>query len=186
MLESTGAFEDPDADLEAAVEQSGIVAFREWENTRRLQQPISLDRRQDPDRDGPIEVEDAAAVNPVRQVYLREIREYVAELLDRLPERHQAVLRLRYGLDGDQEHTLEAIGARLRISRERVRQIQSEAIERIATLTGQPKPEPARPPARGARRRLKVVPGGKGRAKARGSARRPGRRTRRPAARRAV
>ncbi|HKY33064.1 MAG TPA: RNA polymerase sigma factor RpoD/SigA [Candidatus Polarisedimenticolia bacterium] len=142
LLESTGALESPDVDLEATVEKSGIVPFKEWESARRLQQPISLDRRQDPDRDGPLEVEDTSAVNPMREVYLREIKEYVTRLLEELPARHQAVLKLRYGLDGGREYTLEAIGARLRISRERVRQIQTEAIEKIAEMTGLPKPEP--------------------------------------------
>ncbi len=142
MLESAGTFEAPDADIEGAVDRSGIVSFKEWESAHRLQQPISLDRRHDPDRDGTIEVEDTRAVNPVREVYLREIKEYVARLLDDLPPRHQAVLRLRYGLDGGKELTLEAIGSKLRISRERVRQIQTEAIERIADLAGLPKPAP--------------------------------------------
>lgn len=142
MLENSGALKSPDVDLEQTVENSGIVSFREWESARRLQQPISLDRRQDPEREGPIEVEDTAAVNPMRVVYLREIKDQIARMLEELPPRHQAVLKLRYGLDGGREHTLEAIGARLRISRERVRQIQTEAIQRIAEMSGLPKPEP--------------------------------------------
>ena len=142
MLETKGGLDAPDLDVEAAVEKSGIVPFKEWESARRLQQPISLDRRTDPERDGPIEVEDHGAVNPMRAVYLREIKQYVSELMQELPPRHQAVLRLRYGLDGEREHTLESIGSRLRISRERVRQIQTEAIERIAEMTGLPKPAP--------------------------------------------
>ncbi len=160
LLESTGALESDNVDVEATVEKSGIVPFKEWESARRLQQPISLDRRQDPDREGPLEVEDHAAVNPMREVYLREIKEYVSQLLEELPPRHQAVLKLRYGLDGGKEYTLEAIGARLRISRERVRQIQTEAIERIAEMTGLPKPEPPLTRRRAARDRrpLKVVP----------------------------
>ena len=160
LLESRGALESDNVDVEATVEQSGIVPFKEWESARRLQQPISLDRRQDPDREGPLEVEDHAAVNPMREVYLREIKEYVSQLLEELPPRHQAVLKLRYGLDGGKEYTLEAIGARLRISRERVRQIQTEAIERIAEMTGLPKPEPPLTRRRAARDRrpLKVVP----------------------------
>ena len=142
LLEATGALDSPEYDLEAAVDGSGIVSYKEWESARRLQQPISLDRRQDPEREGPIEVEDRAAVNPMREVYLREIKEFVTNLLGELPLRHQAVLKMRYGLDGGKEHTLEAIGSRLRISRERVRQIQTEAIERIAALSGLPKPQP--------------------------------------------
>jgi RNA polymerase primary sigma factor len=174
LLESKGAPDDPEIDIEATVEGSGIVPFKEWESTRRLQQPISLDRRQDPDREGPIEVEDTAAVNPVREVYLREIKEHVSTLLKQLPSRHQAVLRLRYGLDGGPEYTLEAIGSRLRISRERVRQIQSEALERVALMTGSRKPEPQIRRRRAVSpRRLKVVLGGHSRSAKRTVARRP-------------
>jgi hypothetical protein len=89
-----------------------------------------------------MEIEDPAAVNPVREVYLREIKEQITTMLEELPPRHQAVLRLRFGLDGGKEHTLESIGARLHISRERVRQIQTEAIERIASLAGLARPRP--------------------------------------------
>jgi len=172
LLESKGALESPDVDVEATVDDSGIVAFREWESARKLQQPISLDRRQDPDREGPIEVEDHGAVNPMREVYLREIKDYVSQLLCDLPPRHQAVLKMRYGLDGGKEYTLEAIGSRLRISRERVRQIQTEAIERIAEMTGLPKPEPPVTRRRVARpaRGMKVLPGGR---RTRSSATRP-------------
>ncbi len=174
LLESSGALDNPEMDIEATVEGSGIVPFKEWESTRRLQQPISLDRRQDPDREGPIEVEDTAAVNPVREVYLREIKEHVSALLEQLPSRHQAVLRLRYGLDGGQEYTLEAIGSRLRISRERVRQIQSEALERVALMTAGRKPEPQIRRRRAAGpRQLKVVRGGQVRAAKRTASRRP-------------
>lgn len=180
MLEGVGALESPDSDVESTVERSGIVPFKEWESARRLQQPISLDRRQDPDREGPIEVVDHGAVNPMREVYLREIREYVSNLMQELPPRHQAVLKLRYGLDGEREHTLESIGSRLRISRERVRQIQTEAIERIAEMTGLPKPEPPLTRRRAApRRRLKVLSGSR-------SSRSRHRVARRPAARHAT
>ena len=142
MLEGTGALESPDVDIEATVDELGIIPFRDWERARRLQQSVSLDRRPDQDRDGPIEVEDQKAVNPMRGVQLREIMEHVSGLLKDLPSRHQVVLKLRYGLDGEDEHTLESIGARLHISRERVRQIQTEAIERISERTRLPKSAP--------------------------------------------
>ncbi len=140
LLEGLGT--SGETNIESAVRKSGIVAFKEWENARALQQPISLDRRTDPDREGPIEVEDLGAVNPVREVYVREIREQVDRLLETLPPRHRSVLKMRYGLDGGKEHTLESIGARLKISRERVRQIQTEAIQKIALNNGLPVPDP--------------------------------------------
>ena len=140
MLEGLDASKEASPDVEESVEKSGIVSFKEWDGARRLQQPISLDRRQDPSREGPIEVEDTATVSPMRVVYLREIQEHVGKMLGSLPPRHQAVLKLRYGLDDGNEHTLESIGSRLRISRERVRQIQTEAIQKIAEMTGLPRP----------------------------------------------
>jgi RNA polymerase primary sigma factor len=143
MLESTGAFASPEVDVETTVEELGIIPFKDWERARRLQQSVSLDRSPELDRDYPMEVEDQKAVNPMRGVYLREINEHVSRFLQELPPRYQAVLKLRFGLDGEDEHTLESIGARLQISRERVRQIQSEGIERIAKRTRMFEPAPS-------------------------------------------
>ena len=51
----------------------------------------------------------------------------------RLPEREQRVIKLRYGLDGDQDpKSLEMIGRELGLTRERVRQIETQALERLA------------------------------------------------------
>jgi RNA polymerase primary sigma factor len=58
----------------------------------------------------------------------------LAESLRALPDRHRSVLILRYGLDNADPRTLEEIGKRLGITRERVRQIEVEALARLATL----------------------------------------------------
>ena len=51
----------------------------------------------------------------------------------RLPEREQRVIKLRYGLDGDQDpKSLELIGREIGLTRERVRQIETQALERLA------------------------------------------------------
>ena len=52
--------------------------------------------------------------------------------LAELPERQREVLRLRYGLGGDEPKSLEAIGRHLGLTRERVRQIEGHALERLA------------------------------------------------------
>src|SRR5919198_1195493 len=57
----------------------------------------------------------------------------LAVALRALPDRHRAVVILRYGLDDAEPKTLEEIGRRLRLTRERVRQIELESLRRLAT-----------------------------------------------------
>jgi RNA polymerase primary sigma factor len=56
------------------------------------------------------------------------------EALQALPDRHRAVVVLRYGLTDADPKTLEDIGRRLGLTRERVRQIEVEALKRLASL----------------------------------------------------
>jgi RNA polymerase primary sigma factor len=58
----------------------------------------------------------------------------LATALKALPDRHRHVVVLRYGLDDAEPKTLEEIGRRLGLTRERVRQIEVEALKRLATL----------------------------------------------------
>jgi RNA polymerase primary sigma factor len=61
-------------------------------------------------------------------------KEALDRALESLPERDRRVLELRYGLCGEEPHTLEHIGRRLGITRERVRQIEIESLSRLASL----------------------------------------------------
>ncbi|MGH9869552.1 MAG: sigma-70 family RNA polymerase sigma factor [Candidatus Polarisedimenticolia bacterium] len=131
MLENRGGLES-DLDIEATVDEFDLISFKDWQGARRLQHSVSLDRGAYEERDGLIEVEDRKAINPMHGVYLREVKDHVTTLLKKLSPRQRSVLTLRYGLDGETEHTLEEIGVRLHLSRERVRQIQNEAVSRMA------------------------------------------------------
>jgi len=57
----------------------------------------------------------------------------VERALAPLSDREKEVLRLRYGLGTDREFTLEEIGKRLSVTRERVRQIESRALQKVRT-----------------------------------------------------
>ncbi len=70
----------------------------------------------------------------------------VERALAPLSEREKEVLRLRYGLGTDREYTLEEIGKRLSVTSERVRQIESRALQKVRTARN-------REAADGARRR---------------------------------
>ena len=71
---------------------------------------------------------DDSQVAPEEQTGNREIYSVVMELLDVIDERDASILRLRFGLQGEQPFTLKEIGARIGLTRERVRQLESEAL----------------------------------------------------------
>jgi RNA polymerase primary sigma factor len=80
---------------------------------------------------GEIVASDEATPEEVVQVSLRE--DSLHRALTRLPDREQQVLKLRYGLDGDPNpQSLEEIGRQLGVTRERVRQLEAQALERLA------------------------------------------------------
>ena len=51
-----------------------------------------------------------------------------------MPDRDREVLRLRYGLDGGEPHSLASVGRELGLTRERVRQIEAGALAHLATI----------------------------------------------------
>jgi RNA polymerase primary sigma factor len=73
------------------------------------------------------------APTPEEEVTYSLQEQALREAVSQLPEREQRVVKLRYGLDGDTDpKSLEAIGQELGITRERVRQIEANALERLA------------------------------------------------------
>lgn len=59
------------------------------------------------------------------------LRKDLVSILDELTEREAGVIRLRFGLDGGQELTLEDIGAHFNVTRERIRQIEAKAVRKL-------------------------------------------------------
>jgi RNA polymerase primary sigma factor len=57
---------------------------------------------------------------------------HLMELLEKMDEREATVLRMRFGLDDNQPKTLQEIGGRLGLTRERVRQIGTEALNKLS------------------------------------------------------
>lgn len=74
--------------------------------------------------------------SPVRNPaeYLQQHQALAEELLRKLPEREQAVLRARFGLDDDQMKSFEQVGQLLGLSKERVRQLTHQALERLTQI----------------------------------------------------
>lgn len=79
-------------------------------------------------------VEDLQALAPQEALVRQELEETLHRLLSCLTERQQEVLRLHFGLEDGTEHSLEEIGKRLNISKERTRQIERQAMARLQEL----------------------------------------------------
>ena len=71
------------------------------------------------------------AQNPLAEATRGALRDELDAALDELTPREKEVIRLRYGLDGNEPRTLEEVGRELEVTRERVRQIESSALSKL-------------------------------------------------------
>jgi len=76
-------------------------------------------------------VEDELTPTPIQSAYSKLLRERVEEVLETLPPRESRILRLRFGLEDGRYYTLEEVGEKFGLTRERIRQIESKALRRL-------------------------------------------------------
>lgn len=76
-------------------------------------------------------VEDQLTPTPIQSAYAKLLREKIEEVLDTLPPREARILRLRFGLENGHNYTLEEVGEKFGLTRERIRQIESKALRRL-------------------------------------------------------
>ena len=76
-------------------------------------------------------VEDQLTPSPIQSTYSKLLREKINEVLDTLPPREARILRLRFGLENGHNYTLEEVGEKFGLTRERIRQIESKALRRL-------------------------------------------------------
>jgi RNA polymerase primary sigma factor len=101
-------------------------------------QPISLEipvGDEDSTRLGDM-IEDRSVTSPLEGAISARLEQHTAQLLEALPPREAEVLRLRFGIGGGDEHTLEEVGGRFALTRERIRQIEAKALERLRRRSG--------------------------------------------------
>ena len=76
-------------------------------------------------------VEDKNAIYPEQYAYREQLKESLREVLSTLTEREENVIRMRFGLDNGQPMTLEEVGQKFGVTRERIRQIEAKAIRKL-------------------------------------------------------
>ncbi len=90
------------------------------------------------DEDSTLEdfIEDVKNVSPDRAAALQLLRDYVRDVIKDLSPREQKILEMRFGLTDGVSHTLEEVGKEFDVTRERIRQIEAKALEKIQNHVG--------------------------------------------------
>ncbi len=93
-----------------------------------LESPINDDEE---DSELGMFVEDQLTPSPIQSAYDKMLREKIEAVLETLPPREARILRLRFGLENGHTYTLEEVGQKFGLTRERIRQIESKALRRL-------------------------------------------------------
>ncbi len=101
-----------------------------WRMSRR---PTSLESPVGDGDDGTFGdlVRDAREEDPLRDVHQQSLKDCVKKALEGLPHREREILRLRFGLADGYSYTLEEVGTIFSVTRERVRQIEAKAVQKL-------------------------------------------------------
>ena len=126
-----------DLGREPTVDEIASEADISIEEARRVlkisRHPISLDRPIGESADSYFGdfIEDETAENPVTAATHEMLKEKIRQVLDTLTYREREIIKLRYGIGDGYTYTLEEVGRRFRVTRERVRQIEAKAIRKL-------------------------------------------------------
>jgi len=122
-----------DATHEELAAESGIAEERISDLLDHARDPVSLDMPVGSDEEAPLGdfIEDGESADAETTVISHLLHEDLRRVLATLEDREQQVIRMRYGLDDGQPRTLDQIGRRFGLSRERVRQIEREVMAKL-------------------------------------------------------
>jgi RNA polymerase primary sigma factor len=133
MREALGREPEP----EELAEALGVKTSRLNEIRTAALRPASLDAPMGNDEDSNVlaeVVKDENARTPYEVLEEKTLLGMLGHLVEKLGPREKKIIRMRFGLDGRGEKTLEEIGAQFGLTRERIRQLQNEALARLREL----------------------------------------------------
>jgi len=96
-------------------------------------EPISMETPIGDDEDSHLGdfIEDTSVASPIDQATMESLRETTHSVLAQLTPREAKVLRMRFGIDLNTDHTLEEVGKQFDVTRERIRQIEAKALRKL-------------------------------------------------------
>lgn len=118
--------------LEEIAERAEIALERIESMMALTNQPLSLETPvgDDEQRLGDF-IEDPSTDHPLKELSQKELKNILERLLATLQPREEKILRLRFGIGGKPEETLEKIGRSFNVSKERIRQIEKKALKKL-------------------------------------------------------
>ena len=121
---------------EELAEKLGMEPKKVKEIMKLSQETASLDTTVDEDNVTHLSdlIKDENVVEPFEEVFSMALQDTLGDVLKNLSQREITIIKLRYGLNGEGPRTLEETGKLLGITRERVRQIQEKAIQKLKEL----------------------------------------------------
>ena len=121
---------------EEIAEETGLTPHRiQW--LQQITRPLlALEQPAGDEKDSELGdfIEDVEADRPSEIVANKMFREQIGSILETLTPREASVLRLRYGLQGSEPHTLKEVGKLFSLSRERIRQVEKGALRKLRHL----------------------------------------------------
>lgn len=110
-----------------------MAAAKVRDVVRMVQEPMSLEMPVGSEESSSLGdfIEDDSMPGPADETSRQLLREQMKDILDSLSPRERNVLRLRFGLDDGQSRTLEEVGQKFGVTRERVRQIEAKALRKL-------------------------------------------------------
>ena len=119
--------------IEEVADEAGIPVEEAKRVLKISRPPISLDRPIGESEDSYFGdfIEDETAESPVSAAAHEMLKEKIEQVLNTLTYREREIMKLRYGIGGGYTYTLEEVGKRFKVTRERVRQIEAKALRKL-------------------------------------------------------
>ncbi len=149
MVETINKFQQIERQLiqdlgrEPTAEEIAAEMNEEVEKVRHIikisQETVSLETSVgDDEEDSSLQdfIKDVKNITPDRAAALELLRDYVQNIIKDLTPREQKILEMRFGLVDGVAHTLEEVGKEFNVTRERIRQIEAKALEKIQKMKG--------------------------------------------------